>query len=58
MKTCWHSTLLQDTHQPNEDIGDTVNDVDDYDYDDNDVIIDNDNNNDDVVSRIYQHQAT
>ena len=58
MKTCWHSTLLQDTHQPNEDIGDNVNDVDDYDDDDNNDIIDNDNNNDDVVSRIYQHQAT
>ena len=57
MKTCWRSTLLQDTHQPEEDNGDDSNDYDD----DNDHIIDNDNNddnnNDDVVFRTSQYQA-
>ena len=57
LKTCWRSTLLQDTHQPKEDNG---NDVNDYDDDDNNII-DNvsneDNNNDDVVFRIPQYQT-
>ena len=57
MKTCSRSTLLQDTHQPEEDNGDDSNDYDD----DNDDIIDNnnndDNNNDDVMFRLSQYQA-